>query len=32
MIALAGPFFDGTALPMVTAIALAGGSPSRRRC
>jgi DHA1 family bicyclomycin/chloramphenicol resistance-like MFS transporter len=24
MIALAGPFFDGTALPMVTAIALAG--------
>ena len=24
MIALAGPFFDGTATPMVAAIALAG--------
>ena len=28
MIALAGPFFDGTAAPMVVAIALAGFSPS----
>ena len=31
MIALAGPFFDGTATPMVAAIALAGAARLRRR-
>ena len=30
MIALAGPFFDGTATPMVAAIALAGAARLRR--
>ena len=30
MIALAGPFFDGTATPMVAAIALAGRARLRR--
>ena len=30
MIALAGPFFDGTATPMLAAIALAGAARLRR--